>query len=184
MGPVHLIVGSTGAGKSTYARELAERERGVRFAIDEWMLELFGPDRPDDAGYDFYAPRIERSSAMIWSVVLQLARAHVPSVLEIGLTERAAREAFYQKAAAARLRLELHCLEAPRELRWRRVEARNRERGSTFAMEVTREMFDFVEQMWEPPDDAELSAHDGSRVDTSPGGEAPLPGPPSPGHRR
>lgn len=38
-------------------------------------------------------------------------------------------------------------------------------------MEVTREMFDFVEQMWEPPSERELLEHDGERVDTS----APLP---------
>jgi predicted kinase len=47
---LHLIIGSTGAGKSTYARTLATRHSGVRFAIDEWMLELFEPDRPEDAG--------------------------------------------------------------------------------------------------------------------------------------
>jgi predicted kinase len=164
---IHLIVGSTGAGKSTYARLCAERHAGIRFAIDEWMLELFGADRPEDAGYDFYAPRIERSTRMIWSVVLQLAAARVPSVLEVGLTTRETREAFYQQANAAGLELSLHCLEAPAELRWKRVESRNQQRGQTFAMEVSREMFDFVEQMWEPPDEAELRAHHGQRVDAS-----------------
>jgi predicted kinase len=167
MADIHLVIGSTGAGKSTYARGLAERQGGVRFIIDEWMRELFGPDRPEDAGYEFYAPRIERCEKRIWSLVLQLVRAGVPSVLEIGLTERAARAAFYRKAAAAGLQVKLHCLEAPPALRWQRVEARNRERGETFALQVTREMFDFVEQMWEPPDEAELAAHEGERVDTS-----------------
>ena len=131
------------------------------------MLELFGPDRPEDAGYDFYAPRIERSTRMIWSVVLQLAAARVPSVLEFGLTTREAREAFYQQVNAAGLELKLHCLEAPAELRWQRVEARNQQRGQTFAITVTRDMFDFVEQMWEPPDATELRAHHGERVDAS-----------------
>jgi hypothetical protein len=28
-------------------------------------------------------------------------------------------------------------------------------------------MFDFVEQVWEPPSDSELLEHDGERVDTS-----------------
>jgi predicted kinase len=167
MANIHLIIGSTGAGKSTYSRLIAERHAGVRFAIDEWMLELFGPDRPDDAGYDFYAPRIERSTRMIWSLVLALAAARVPSVLEIGLTTRAAREAFYRQVKAAGLQLSLHCLEAPAELRWQRVEARNQERGPTYAMAVTRDMFDFVEGMWEPPDEAELRAHGGERVDAS-----------------
>jgi predicted kinase len=164
---IHLVIGSTGAGKSTYARQLAERVGGVRFAIDEWMLELFGPDRPDDAGYDFYAPRIARCTAMIWSITQALARVHTPVVLEIGLTERAAREAFYAQVAAAGLQLKLHCLDAPAALRWQRVEARNRERGATFSLLVSRDMFEFVEQMWQPPDATELAAHAGVRIDTS-----------------
>jgi len=38
---VHLISGSTGAGKTTYARELSERIEGVCFSIDRWMSTLF-----------------------------------------------------------------------------------------------------------------------------------------------
>jgi predicted kinase len=164
---VHLVVGSTGAGKSTFARRLARECGGVCFVVDEWMQRLFHPDRPDAAGYDWYAPRIERSTEMIWSLVLELVRSGTPSVLEIGLTERAAREAFYKRIAAAGLKLALHVVEAPADVRWQRVEARNRERGPTFALEVTRGMFDFVEDMWEPPDDEELRAHAGERVDTA-----------------
>ena len=41
---VHLVFGPVGAGKSTYARALATREKGVRFAVDDWMHELFAPD--------------------------------------------------------------------------------------------------------------------------------------------
>jgi predicted kinase len=164
---VHLVVGSTGAGKSTFARRLAHQCGGVCFVVDEWMQRLFHPDRPEAAGYDWYAPRIERSTEMIWSLVLELVRAGTPSVLEIGLTQRAAREDFYERIAAAGLNLALHVVEAPADVRWQRVEARNRDRGATFSLDVTRGMFDFVEGMWEPPDDEELRAHAGERVDTS-----------------
>jgi len=164
---VHLVVGSTGAGKSTYARRLARECGGVCFVVDEWMQRLFHPDRPEAAGYEWYAPRIERCTEMIWSLVVDLVRTGAPSVLEIGLTERAAREAFYERTARAGLSLQLYVVDAPAEVRWHRVEARNRERGPTFALDVTREMFDFVEQMWEPPSDEELRAHGGQRVDTS-----------------
>jgi predicted kinase len=164
---IHLIVGSTGSGKSTFARALAQRCGGMRFAIDEWMMQLFGPDRPEAADYDWYAPRIERSSEMIWRLVADLARLRTPSVLEVGLTQRAAREAFYERARAEGLRLKLHALDAPASLRWDRVEARNQSRGETFSLQVTRDMFDFVEQMWEAPDEHELREHAGERVDTS-----------------
>ena len=164
---LHLVVGSTGAGKSTFARELARRAGGVCFIVDEWMQHLFHPERPQDAGYDWYAPRIERCTGLIWALSIDLVRAGTPSVLEIGMTQRAARAAFYERARAANLRVQLHALDAPAAVRWQRVEARNRTRGDTFALEVTRDMFDFVEQMWEPPDERELREHDGERVDTS-----------------
>jgi len=38
---IHLVCGSTGAGKTTYARALSERIGAVRFSIDEWMTALF-----------------------------------------------------------------------------------------------------------------------------------------------
>ena len=43
MGKVHLILGPQGAGKSTYARHLAQKESATRFSIDEWMQKLSRP---------------------------------------------------------------------------------------------------------------------------------------------
>ena len=44
MTDIHFIIGSTGAGKTTYARKLASECRALPFSIDEWMHELFAPD--------------------------------------------------------------------------------------------------------------------------------------------
>jgi hypothetical protein len=52
----------------------------------------------------------------------------------------------------------------PVEERWTRVEARNANKGETYAMEVDRSMFDFVETMWELPDPAEMAALNGRFV--------------------
>ena len=43
---IHILAGSTGAGKSTYAAELCARTGAVRFSIDEWMGKLFWMDSP------------------------------------------------------------------------------------------------------------------------------------------
>ncbi len=161
---LHLVIGSTGAGKSTYSLRLAEELGAVRFVIDEWMQALYGDDCPVDAGHDWYMPRIRRCTRQILNVALQLASRGSSSVLEIGLTQRRARQEFYRQVDQAGLGLRLHVIEAPREVRWQRVQSRNRERGTTFALEVTRDMFDFVETMWEPPDEVECRERDTKRI--------------------
>jgi hypothetical protein len=51
-------------------------------------------------------------------------------------------------------------------LKVRRVEERNRAKDGSnhLSFDVTREMFDFVESLWEPPTDTELAASNGVRV--------------------
>jgi hypothetical protein len=47
------------------------------------------------------------------------------------------------------------------------VQARNADpTQGELAFDVTREMFDFVEGLWQPPDAAEMAALDGVRVGT------------------
>lgn len=164
---VHLVIGSTGAGKSTYARSLAESLGAVRFAIDEWMDRLFLPDRPERAEPAWYMERIERASSLIWTTTEEIARLSVPVVLEIGLTQRASRNEFYERARQADVTVKLHVVDAPAELRWARVEERNLDKGATYSMHVNRAMFDFVESMWEPPDSDELAMFDAVLIDTS-----------------
>jgi len=44
---------------------------------------------------------------------------------------------------------ELHWVDIPADIRWARVQGRNQNKGETFAMTVTRDMFDFMESEWE-----------------------------------
>jgi hypothetical protein len=66
------------------------------------------------------------------------------------------------------LSAQLHFVDAPADERWRRVQERNARRGAqgSLPFDVTREMFDFVETMWEPPTDQEMAACDGVRLST------------------
>lgn len=47
---IHLIVGNTGSGKSTYANRLREEAKGVIFTLDKWNKTLFLPDKKEDDG--------------------------------------------------------------------------------------------------------------------------------------
>jgi predicted kinase len=163
---IHLVAGSTGAGKTSYALALAEQAQGVRFSIDEWMAALFWPDSPQPLDAGWTMARLERCHATIWSTARQVAERGVPCILDLGFTTAASRAEFAGWAREAGLAVRLHFLDVPADERWRRVEARNAKKGETHQLgfAVTREMFDFVESLWEPPGPGEMAALDGVHV--------------------
>jgi predicted kinase len=139
---------------------------GVIFSIDEWMTRLFWMDTPQPIDSAWAMARVERCYEQIWATVLQVAGRGVPCVLDFGFGGKAVRLEFAARAAAAGFPARLHVLDVPASERWRRVQMRNETRGETYhlAFDVTREMFDFVERLWEPPGDDELTAFDGVKV--------------------
>jgi predicted kinase len=155
---VHFICGSTGAGKSTYAARLGADLGGIVFSIDEWMTGLFWMDSPQPMEPAWAMERLDRCYARIWATVVQIAGRGVPSILDFGFGQKALRQKFAALAAEAELPARLHFLDVSADERWRRVQARNAGRGETYhlSFDVTREMFDFVETMWEPPTEEEL----------------------------
>ena len=159
-----LIVGCTGAGKTTYSRRLADQLGGVRFSIDEWMTTLFWADSPQPIQFPWTLERIARCEAQIMATVQQLAARGMPALLDLGFTTKDHRDRFRALAAEAGLSLQMHFLDVPADERWSRVNRRNIERGETFAMEVDRQMFDFMEGMWEPPQPSEWQAGGGLRI--------------------
>ncbi len=154
---IHLVLGPVGAGKSTYAVALAKTHGAARFTLDEWMTELFAPDRPDGDRVPWYRARAERCVTRILATAREVVNAGGCAVLEIGLLDRASRARFHARVREAGHELEVYVLEAPRDVRRARVEARNRERGETFAMVVPLAIFELASDMWEPvgPDELE-----------------------------
>ncbi len=162
---LHFVCGSTGAGKTTYAIRLCDELGAVRFSIDEWMTALFWMDSPQPLDPAWSIERVERCCAQIWRSAVEVAQRGAPCVLEIGLVTRSIRAKYRALARDAGLSAQLHYIDVSADERWRRVEARNgRETEAQLSFDVTREMFDFVETMWEPPSPEELAAADGIRV--------------------
>ena len=163
---IHVVCGSTGAGKTTYAQALGERIGGVRFSIDEWMTVLFWMDSPRPLQPAWSIERVERCRTQIWLTASRVALRGVPCILDIGLGQASSRARFVRLANELGLSTQLHFVDVPAEERWRRVEARNAAKGSTYHLpfDVTREMFDFVETLWEPPTDAEMATSSGVRI--------------------
>jgi uncharacterized glyoxalase superfamily protein PhnB/predicted kinase len=157
---VHLVIGPVGAGKSTFALQLAQERSAIRLTLDEWMATLFRPDRPETDRIAWYRERAQRCIDQICKLVQQLTAQRHDVVLEIGLLQRDERERFYARLDEARLPLTLYVLDAARDIRRERVSRRNREQGPTFSMVVPPEIFELASDLWEPPEGEECEGRD------------------------
>lgn len=153
---IHLIVGNTGSGKTTYSKQLKTKNNGVIFSIDKWNNTLFLPDKTDTDGLDWFLERIERSEAIIQDLIIQLENAGTESILDLGLSKYEHRQKFRDFAQMHGFNIKLHFLDISKEVRLERVLKRNTEKGDTFEFEVSKENFDFMETWFENPNSQEL----------------------------
>ena len=163
-GSIAIVTGSTGAGKTSYAIDLASRLGGIRFSIDEWMTTLFWMDSPHPIAFDWTMARIGRCEAQILEQVTALSAVGVPTVLDLGFTRADHRARFAAAATAIGASVSLHWIDIAVAERWRRVQTRNDEQGETFSMTVDRAMFDFMEGQWQPPSEEEISTLNGQII--------------------
>ncbi len=153
---IHLIVGNTGSGKTTYANNLKKERGGVVFSIDQWNNILFIPDKNEDDGLQWFLERIERSESLIMKLILQLESEGIDTILDLGLSKFEHREKFRDFAKKNSLEIQVHFLDISKEIRLSRIFKRNEEKGETFEFKVTRENFDFMENWFEKPTETEL----------------------------
>lgn len=155
---VNLVSGSTGAGKTTFAQSLAEKRQAVCFSIDEWMNNLYWPDQAPGADYRWAIERVERCERQIWASALEVLRCGREVILDLGFTQHLQRGRFASWAQQAEAELVTYFVSADPDVRRARVRQRNVEKRETFEFEVTDEMFDFMEGIFEPPTDDEPGA--------------------------
>lgn len=169
MTKIYLIEGPVGAGKSTFAASLATRVGGVHIALDEWFARLFSPDRPSNDVMPWYIERKARLLDHIWNHAQALLACGIPPVLELGLVQRQSREDFYNRAREAHVELAVSLLDASRDVRRERVMRRNVEKGPTFSMVVPAPFFELASDVWEDPDEFEISENRIERISTESG---------------
>jgi len=154
---LHVIFGPSGAGKTTYSQDLARRTPAVAFSIDDWMARLFAADMPDPIEFEWMMQRVERCEAQIWSTAAACLAAGTSVVLDLGLMRRVDRARVREIAEAVELPFQFHFVTASAEVRRGRVLERTEVKGESFSIQVTPDMFAFMEGVYEAPDAAELA---------------------------
>ena len=151
-----LVCGPVGAGKTTYSIALAKEIGAIRFSIDPWMQTLFSKDM-QSLDYSWIVERVERCHKQIWEVAEQVLRLNGNVVLDLGFTTREQRTFFVGLGKAIDVEAKIHYLDAPVEVRRKRVINRNTDKDPLlYSFEVTDFMFDFMEEKFEQLVDAEL----------------------------
>jgi len=159
---IHLIVGNTGSGKTTYSKELKKENNGIIFSIDKWNNTLFLSDKKPSDGLEWFLERINRAESIIMDLIAQLENAKTDSILDLGLSKFEHREKFRNFVEQKGFQLRIHFLDISKETRLKRIMKRNDEKGETFEFEVSLEDFNFMENWFEKPDNIELN--DGLRI--------------------
>ena len=160
MAMLHMIEGPVGAGKTTYANQLGQDLKTAPLVLDDWMATLFRPDRPDDEIWTWYRARKQRCIDQIWHLVQAQIAVGADAIIELGLVQREQRFAFYRQVETAGVDYRVHVLDAPIAERRSRVIARNANRGTTYAMDVSSEVFEMASALWEPVAEAECAGRD------------------------
>jgi predicted kinase len=153
---IHLIVGNTGSGKTTYSTELKSKSKAIIFSIDNWNKTLFLEDKKPNNGLEWFLERIDRAETMMMDLIHQLEEVRVDAILDLGLSKFEHREKFRKFAHQNNYEIKIHFLDISKETRYKRVLKRNEEKGETFAFEVSKENFDFMETWFENPTENEL----------------------------
>jgi predicted kinase len=123
MATLHLLHGFTGAGKTTFARKLERELSALRFTPDEWIVQLYGNNPPDDR----FSEYLERVTNLIWQLTMQLLRSDRDVILDFGFWSRHSRTAARLKAQIAGANVKLYSISCSEETMRERVLKRSAE---------------------------------------------------------
>lgn len=149
-GPVvYLLVGLTGSGKTTYARQRLEPVGAVRLSVDELVFERhgrYGVDYPEWRYFELEAPAVEEVRRRL----VELVAAGRDVVLDHGLWLHKDRDGWKQFVEEAGGRWRLLYFPAERAELLRRLEERNA-RADANALLVTESALDDFYARFDPP---------------------------------
>jgi len=147
MTKIYGICGFIGAGKTTYAKQLADTTAAFRWSPDEWMIPLFGEHMPRE----LFDQRLNSVTDLFKKATLQLSAIGVPVIFDFGFWQKAKRDEFRQWALAHQLDLEMHYLNVPYSVCKQRALQRNTEITGQQAYQMTEDMLELFWSRFEVP---------------------------------
>lgn len=147
---IYIIGGLPGAGKTTYSKNLAEEKNAIVLSTDVWMSDLFWMDHTPGVDAKWALERSSRCEKRMLQTCIDLARVGTSSILDIGFVNLKWRQRTYNTLDQAAVAFEVHFLDVDRDTRWQRVQKRNAEKGDTYSFDVTEEMLDFMDKVYDP----------------------------------
>jgi predicted kinase len=116
-GRLIIVCGLPGSGKTIHSKKLQVELRAVRFCPDEWMsiLEI-----------DLYDEKMrERVEKLQWTLAQDLLTLGQVVIIEWGTWARSERDVLRTGARALGVAVELHFLDAPIDVLFKRIRERN-----------------------------------------------------------
>lgn len=114
-----IVCGLPGSGKTTHARHLQATLWAIRFCPDEWM---------DALSVDVWDERMRgKIEALQWQLGQQLLALDLNVIIEWGTWGRSERDALRLRARELGAAVELHCLSAPVDVLFHRLQRRGLE---------------------------------------------------------
>ena len=137
MPTIHALHGFIGSGKTTLARRLERDLPALRLSSDEWMVQLYGPDPPEEV----FRPGVARVNELIRRQAESALRLGLSVILDEGYWTRASRDELRAWAQGLGVPLQVYAPHVPDAEAMRRVEARNRQLGGLFVAPATYTLF-------------------------------------------
>lgn len=146
-GTLYVLCGKMAAGKSTLARELAQRRAAILLVQDDWLDHLYPGDIVDVPAFAKFSARLR---AALTDHICTLLSRGLSVVLDFPGNTKTQRAWFRELFERAHVEHELHFIDVPDEVCKVQLKERSRHLAEGAAWTTDAE-FDAITKFFQPP---------------------------------
>lgn len=144
MATIHLMVGFMGFGKTTVAKELAQKLPAICLTHDEFMVKLYGRNMP----YHEFHPNYDKVDDVLWDLAEKIIKTGTDVIMDYGFWSHQDREKAYNHAKRITPNVVFHYVYCDMETAKRRILKRSQE--NLDELFIREDEFDTLAQKFEP----------------------------------